>query len=502
MPTHHLQFIPPAARHALALPLILGLVCSCVSGREDLDLSAQAVERLSFQFGTRQIHSCSQTVNPDWPFPAVHKNLRLIQLQKKNVLIYDMVTRNAHRTIWQPLDADYSFLGDGIQIGRTDGGQTVDFKIRINSSGNLWSSYRFKPKGKNYYGAALEFVNSEQVSKLQRFFMPQDTDASVQDVWMLFPETALDDMSVVTRSYRFQKTALSSSWREDDYKVEFSWYLVNPASGRITLMKKVIQGEPKLESVQFVAGSKALEPLALAITRSARINGDKTKTMESKVIAHRLFGDSQTTTELFQAGSSMLTALEATTTRNDDTRNLNVAWVNESTNNSKVSVQWLDLVLNKTEDTYQQLLAKPMLNANPKLRASMNTIPTGYFPTSLNFREIERPNNTPPQLFLTWIAATNAETAYVAAQKDDTAPSEVVDTSSKPPIMRTDINATVLKNPNARSLGVSSFSSDAGRTLLLYSEFADPRAARQTQVIPQEMGRIPVKMCAFSISRN
>jgi hypothetical protein len=504
MATFHLQFIPRSTARATAFLVTLLMASSCMSGRDELDLSEQTIERLSYQFGTRQIHSCSQTVEPEWPFTGVHKNLRLIQLQKKNVLIYDLVTRSANRTIWQPLDADYSFLGDGIQIGRTDGGQTVDFDIKINSSGNLWSSYRFKPKGRNYYGAALEFVNNQQVSKLQRFQLPQDPESSVQDVWMLFPETALDDISVVTRSYRFQKGALSSTWREEDYKVEFSWYLVNPSSGRITLMKKVFQGETKLESVQFIAGSKSLEPLAIAITRLAKVNADKTRTTDSKVIAHRLFADSPSSVELFQSGNSMLTALEVTSIRTDDLRNLNIAWVNESTVNSKISVQWLDLVLKASEENYQQLFAKPTISENQKLLPGLNTFPTGYFPTSLNFRQLTGTDKAgsqkaSPQLYLTWIAATNSETAYVSSIKDEKNRREVSDKTIRPPVMRTDINTTVLKNPNSRSLGVSSFSNDTGKTLLLFSEFADPRAARQTQVIPQEMGRVPVKMCAFSI---
>jgi len=231
---------------------------------------------------------------------------------------------------------------------------------------------------------------------------------------------------------------------------------------------------------------------------------------DSKVIAHRLFADSPTSAELFQSGSSMLTALEVTSIRNDEVRNLNIAWVNESTISSKTSVQWLDLVLKAAEENYQQLFAKPTITENQKVMPSLNTIPTGYFPTSLDFRQIVSSDKAssdkassqkaPPQLYLTWIAATNAETAYVSSVKDDKNRREGGDRVVKPPLMRTDINATVLKNPNARSLGVSSFSSDTGKTLLLFSEFADPRAARQTQVIPQEMGRIPVKMCAFSIS--
>jgi hypothetical protein len=200
----------------------------------------------------------------------------------------------------------------------------------------------------------------------------------------------------------------------------------------------------------------------------------------------------------------MLTALEVTSIRNDDVRNLNIAWVNESTASSKISVQWLDLVLKAAEENYQQLFAKPTITENQKVLPSLNTIPTGYFPTSLSFRQLVSSDNASsqmasPQLYLTWIAATNAETAYVSSVKDEKNRREVSDKVIKPAIMRTDINATVLKNPNARSLGVSSFSSDSGKTLLLFSEFADPRAARQTQVIPLEMGRVPVKMCAFSI---
>lgn len=396
-------------RPFLSLSLLLS-GCLSTTGRAPARFDDD-LQILASQLGTGQTRQCDEDIELNWPFTAFHKHPRFAEHKGQLILLYDVAGRNRTRTIWQPLDSQYRFLGDGIAVGHPHAVRTEDFQFISDKQGNLWTSFRFRLPDRMTYHAGIEFLSAQPESTISRTILPLPMDESVQKIWTLKPKASQNEISVVVKTYDLKRSEAEDDWSDQNTQATYRWFVVNPSTNTAEEKKSLTNPSDGLTELTFVPIHDTLEPLALAI-ESTTLEGKSKKSEKipaQNVTATRMFSPKKEKTTLFQAPRALISSLDAMTITNEDNQSLLVAWVNEPGTVKGHMIQWLNLTFPKAHHEYKNLFLDPLLLKNKKQLAMQYFLPVSYYPTNLQWQRHGDPESRQENLVLTWIAALNEE---------------------------------------------------------------------------------------------
>ena len=509
----------------LGLVALAGAVAACSSTPHGTGGLAPTRLRLASSLGTNDLLGCDETLQPDWPFPGAQRNIRLLRLQSRNVLVYDLVTRGSTKTIWQPLAPDYSFLGEGRTVGKTGRAQTLDFDLQEGGSGHIWTSYRYRYPSRSQLAAQVEWLPPDEPltsaapsplnptgakkSRLATVAIPAQTTESVQNIWLMPNKSDRPwEADVITRVYRFSKKALTSDWQDSDAATLYYWYRIDGRAGTATLTGTYEDKDKLIESAQFLMLEQAPTPAAVTIERDAAAAGPAPHAVTRVKLRH-LFADADRPTELFATSRSILSNLDAksttmgTRTKPPEAQDfLTVAWSLSSEENAGVRIQWIELPLQPpvSKGTSPDDKSSVGQQGAPRDRRQGFAV-SSYPPVALHIRHLVRGTEAQENsTFLTWMTATSSETAFLALPIRDAATPLNLPQSDQVATERIAARAHVLQKEALIYAGTAFFPHDA-RAMLLFREPGNASAKEpgQTRV---DAARLPVQICAVTLLKK
>lgn len=257
----------------------------------------------------------------------------LVQVQRRQTLIYQAAFRDSIKTIMQPLDPSLQPLGDGRVLGTPGEPFVVDFEYLQQAGGETWAHYRTKLKAGERYVAHVEYLPKNS-SKISIINIPTDDDFSVQKIWF-FPHSQ-SDASLVLR--------LNPSEADNSDNPLFAWFKINGIKNIVT-KAGTFRAESEMASMNFFFAEEAREPMGTWVKkyeaeRSSRPGSVQKRDAEKfRLVAKKIFSPQSTELVLGKSPSS----ISEVTLFNPAEKNTGVfiAWLKEaSEESSQTQLEW------------------------------------------------------------------------------------------------------------------------------------------------------------------
>ncbi len=529
------QHLPLHPTITIALAVVIWLTPGCTTASTVLSPSDPSWQRISDALETTSLSPCEHQFLPEWNSSSLQRNLQVMQIHGRNVLVYDLVSRGSVRTVWQPLDDRLAFDGDGRTLGHEGSTHTLDFRFAAGKGASLWTSYRYKSKGNPVAAAAIEWLQEDTNAKLVRLHIPSHQNETIQDLWLLPSDKESDGVAnVITRSYRYSNKELSSDWDESDASIVYSWYHVNAIQKTVSQKGTFQDAAGSIQSIKFVATGSGSEPLAVLIEQETHKNSNasgKEKSenpiRHSRIVARKLFGQNQSSATLYTAENSVFGMLDVLATATDEANHLAIAWSKSSESTTKTTIQWLQITADPKQSLAAALFSQPNgQSSGPQLakrtkqddkadgtnkettsrsshtdlgfalKRSQGSIGSLYPPTDLKLRPHPTAKPAPmPATFLTWLATSATESAFMSLALGTEGTSQ--DTSAAiPPNPKA--QAHVIKAEGIRHFGVSGRPGPEGRIFVIYRRALSASASKGSQE-PASHERSPLEICSVSL---
>ena len=241
---------------ATTLPLF-----GCVTGLSKVR-SGEQFEYLKSVLAATRLNECKiQTTH--WEIPARLRNARVVKSNGKLVFLYEGIFRTGIRTVWQPLQANLNFNGDGIILGQKDQTYVVDFNVFSDTVQNTWTTYRAKTADSELYTGTVEFLEKNSKKPLVRLKIPTTESESIQQIWtLLTPTPGMVNVVVRTNSY-------SDAATEGSEQSSFTWYQVYTPKKQVRKIAEYQAAGENLTGAEFVplVGSGSPWPWPLQAAR-------------------------------------------------------------------------------------------------------------------------------------------------------------------------------------------------------------------------------------------
>lgn len=234
----------------------------------------------------------------DWTIPGDVSQAQMFKSEGKWALIYEALLRSGPRSVFQPLQANFSFNGDGIAMGQRDAPRVTDVKTFEDSNRNRWFVSRSKMTNSELFSGLVEVLSN---GKNFRSVIPVPAGESVQQIWPSLPAVS-GFANIVVRS-----TPSDDSGTGNDDESIFRWYQVGLADNSaklITLYK------PKRENIQpagFISMEKTTEPVAVTIVQPRLDSADadpRAGDQTTKISLRRIFTRTPSERVVFSAKGS------------------------------------------------------------------------------------------------------------------------------------------------------------------------------------------------------
>jgi hypothetical protein len=499
---------------AIALP-------GCATLGPAVDAPNTSSRRLATTFGTPHVLDCDQILQPKWTFAGSQKNLRVVPINQRMALVYDLMTRTGARTVFQPLAPDFSFAGDGRVLGKNREAQTLDFILQPDSAGGFWAGHRYRTASSRLPAVSVEWAPAATASgakageqakspPLIHMTLPMSRGDSVQELWISPGPAHKPWMAdVITRTYRFSKDGLTSNWQEDDATTLFHWFQANGQKKTIQLRGTFTDKKRSIAAAQFVSFGDDAPPVAITL-EELNDAGARDPVKMGRIMMRPIFSkDANQGAELFAAPNVILSNLDATMSAGDGLTRLYTAWTysSETLENAQSQIQWLELTLApKTMDALKIISALNKKHDTSILRRRGAVI-ASYPPSSLKFRRIKASDDGADDgesTYLTWLTSTSSEGAFVSLPVR-AAPQFIgperdprdVQTERIPPI------AHILPITTPLLAGTSFLPTNTGQALVFYRDAplqAAPEVGSQDQ--STDPTRRDVKICLVNLKRE
>lgn len=284
-----------------ALIGLLTLGCKTTQAPTEVSRTAEQKEELKNQLQATKLVECKMS-SAEWVIPGDVGQAQMIRDDGKWSLIYEALLRSGPRTVYQPLQRNLSFDGDGIAMGLRGAPKVSDLKTFEDSNRNRWFASRVKVGSSELFSGLVEvLVNGKRHSTV----LPIPSGESVQQIWVSQPIVS-NQANVIVRS----TPAIDGSVEQMDDST-FRWYQVGHADNSARLMSTY---KPKKELIQpagFVAMEKTGEPVAVSIVQPLVESADAEPVMTnstSKISLFRIFSRTPSERVIF-SGQGNLTSL-------------------------------------------------------------------------------------------------------------------------------------------------------------------------------------------------
>ncbi|MFZ9521567.1 MAG: hypothetical protein ACO3A4_13915, partial [Silvanigrellaceae bacterium] len=194
----------------------------------------------------------------EWSIPGDVGQAQLIKPDGRWALIYEALLRSGPRTVYQPLQANFSFNGDGVAMGLKGAPKMSDLKTFEDASRNRWYVSRVKRGESELFSALVEVIVD---GKNNRTVLPLPEGESVQQVWPSLPAVS-GFANIVVRS----TSSNDSGTAQEDDSI-YRWYqvgLTENSAKLITIYKS--RGE-SIQPAAFVSMERTTEPVAVTIVQ-------------------------------------------------------------------------------------------------------------------------------------------------------------------------------------------------------------------------------------------
>jgi hypothetical protein len=473
---------------------------SCISVPPPVVRNAADFAAIENETGMHSFQGCGSITSPDWEFPGPHRNLRIIQHDGQNVLLYEVVGPATVRTIWQTLDERLNVTEDGVMVGIPQHPHTVDFDVQSDSQGNTWAWYRFKKRGSEVYGAGVEFAEA-RTNRLSRQQIAVPNDLSVQQMWALADPESADQaqpvLQLIVRAYP------SDSF--ESTRAHFLWFEV-PSNGEPPLPKgNFIDAEGRFESVQFILDSATHQPVAVALyqTAASTFTEDDTTISEQHVTVDTIFSPERKQLNLFKTSRSILSSLQILKHTLNGKNILTTAWVNQIATQPTPHVQWVSLQLEGSGHIPEAYFTHPDLTGHPAPESAptfRGFLKLRHLPADLHFRLLKSSDGRETAR-LAWLASLEKDIVYVSAPVILNQPPRIAQASAgaielTPETPVSDLHGILVEETNISPEGLSGFTDPSGTTLIVYSEGITEAPRHHTE---RPRRQTPLRLCSFQL---
>jgi hypothetical protein len=201
--------------------------------------------------------------------------------------------------VYQPLNTNYSFSGDGIAMGLKNAPRTSDLKTFEDVNKNRWFISRVKLNNSELFSALVEVLVG---NRNYRTILPIPTSESVQQIWLSRPAVA-NVANIVVRSTLSEDTGLG----QDDASI-FRWYQVTHADSSGRLLGTYQPRKASFQPAAFVALENSGEPVAIALAQPQASEADAEPAVvngNSKISFRRIFSKIPTEKVIFEAAGNI-----------------------------------------------------------------------------------------------------------------------------------------------------------------------------------------------------
>lgn len=474
---------------AVVVPIMTGCL-SLGSAPSSRDIDADLA--LKRTLGSSVNLPCRRIIRPTWNLGASSKNFKLLSHAGENVMVYEVPTPRATRTVWQPLNSEFEFSEPGVLIGDGQHPHVIDFQIEKDKLGNYWTTYRGKRQGSQAYDSIIEFVNVRQKNQLSRFYPSLPGGHSVQKIWMLQPpQTAkgiqhsnpqADVISFVIKAYDLSDmTAVGASYFW--FRVPLQANVQN--SQPLAVTTRYFDRDNTFEQIDFVYGPGG-EPIALAVAQTgggSSFTANGSPMSRPQIFLQRIFHprDAAKTTLVFESRLGVISGLTAHLEQLGQRVALSAAWIQENPAAEKTWVQWITFPFFIDENFLKLLFAKKSLAALPSLPQFQDYRPLQNLPSDLQFRTIRGRNDEVLRVQLDWFATLDEDIALQTTQVFPILTADIPEKKGQSPWLSFLVDET-----DIRPLGFGTLDHPEGAVQIIYtSRTVKPNAPFQSQLRPR-----------------
>ena len=341
----------------------------CVTGLTKVR-SGEQLEYLKSVLAATRLSECS-VKSSRWEVPARLRHARVVKSGGKLVFLYEGIFRTGIRTVWQPLNSNLSFNGDGIILGQKDQTYVIDFNVVSDAAQNTWTAYRAKIADSELYTGTIEFLEKNSKKPLVRIKIPTSDNESIQQIWTLTTSTH-GMINVVVRTNSFADEAT-----EGTEQSLFAWYQVYAPKKQARKMAEYQVAGENLTGAEFIPLAGSGEPVAVAIASRAQddqATDPKLQRQTSKIVLKRIFSAAKDEIKIYDSRATISSLEVATRQPTDGSANLLIGWIQDGSGNSTATLQWGALKFDLTESGFAaaatrraevELPAQPDSSDNP-----------------------------------------------------------------------------------------------------------------------------------------
>lgn len=300
----------------ISLPPAVFFACTSTPNNSRLSRSNNEREEIRGSVQAAKIIECRLN-SPDWNIPGDVGQAQMLTADGRKALIYEALLRSGPRTVYQRLNADYSFNGDGIAMGLKNAPRTSDLKSVEDIHGNKWFTSRIKINNSELFSGLVEVLIG---NRNYRTVLPIPVTESVQQIWISRPVVS-NFANVIVRSTQVDDSGLG----QEDSSV-FRWYQVTAADNSARLSGTFKPRREIFIPAAFIPMENTGEPVAAAVIQPQTGEADAEPAVvsgSSKIVFRRIFGRTAGERIIFE-GTGNITGV----TVSDSTRYnaLHLAW--------------------------------------------------------------------------------------------------------------------------------------------------------------------------------
>lgn len=194
----------------------------------------------------------------DWTILGDVSQAQMFKSEGKWALIYEALLRSGPRSVFQPLQANFSFNGDGIAMGQRGAPRVTDVKTFEDTNRNRWFVSRSQMANSELFSGLVEVLAN---GKNFRSVIPVPAGESVQQIWPSLPAVS-GVANIVVRS-----TPSDDSGTGNDDESIFRWYQVGLADNSAKLITLYKPRQENIQPAGFISMERTTEPVAVTIVQ-------------------------------------------------------------------------------------------------------------------------------------------------------------------------------------------------------------------------------------------
>jgi hypothetical protein len=241
------------------LVLFLGLTLSACASTKQATVTRDQSQKDEIKNLVQAARLVECKLSPaEWVIPGDVGQAQLIKPEGQWALIYEALLRSGPRTVYQPLQANFSFNGDGVAMGLRGAPKVSDLRTFEDASRNRWYVSRVKRGDSELFSGLVEVIVK---GKNNRTLLPLPQGESVQQIWASLPAVS-GFANIIVRSTSADD---SGSAQEDDST--YRWFqvgLTENSAKLITIYKA--KGE-SIQPAAFVSLERTTEPVAVTLVQ-------------------------------------------------------------------------------------------------------------------------------------------------------------------------------------------------------------------------------------------